>query len=424
MLSNGDHRLEFKWLMPHFNRESLIECFHELDGKKAVGADGVTKEEYGRNLEGNIDDLLKRMRTMSYRPGPVREVLIPKDDGKGGCRPLGISNFEDKIVQLMASKVLEAIYEPVFYDCSYGFRPGRSCHMAIKSLSKYLHDNWVETVIDVDLKNFFGTIDHWKLIKILAMKIKDERFLRYITRMLKSGVLSDGGIIVTEEGSPQGSVVSPILANIFAHYALDDWINKIVKRHARRKVEVFRYCDDFVICCRYQSDAFRIRSALDKRMKRFSLVLNESKTKLVRFSKYAYSKGLRQGCFDFLGFNFYIGTTVKGNSCVKVKTSRKRFRSKLAKVKSWIKLNRHKATLKQLWDRFRVKLNGHIRYYGVSFNSRSIRNFLFKSVAIFHKWMNRRSGRRSLNWKKFLDFIKIFPLPKVHIYHSLLHGSW
>ena len=248
-LSREDSCAKFSWLMPHFNKESLLACFHQLNGSKAVGIDGVTKENYGKNLENNIDDLLSKMKSMSYRPGAVRRVMIPKDDGKGGPRPLGISNFEDKIIQLMASKILESIYEPIFNDKSYGFRPKRSCHTAIKALSDHLHNDWVESVLDVDLKNFFGTINHDKLLKILSLKIKDKTFLRYIMRMLKSGILTEEGLIKTEEGSPQGSIVSPILANIFAHYGIDEWVDKIVRKHCKRRIEIFRYCDDFVICC-------------------------------------------------------------------------------------------------------------------------------------------------------------------------------
>ena len=222
-LSREDHKVEFKWLMPHFNKKSLMCCFNELSGKKAVGIDKKTKEEYGAKVEENIEDLISRMKAMAYRPAPVREVLIPKDGQKGKYRPLGISNFEDKIVQMMAAKVLEAIYEPLFLDCSYGFRVGRSCHTAIKALNTHLYRNQCEVVIDVDLSNFFGTINHEKLVKLLRMKIKDERFIRYIVRMLKAGVLSDGELRKTDEGSSQGSIASPVLANIFAHYAIDVW---------------------------------------------------------------------------------------------------------------------------------------------------------------------------------------------------------
>jgi len=418
-LSREDHKLEFNWLMPHFNKESLMCCFNELSGKKAVGIDKKTKEEYGAQLEENIEDLISRMKAMAYRPAPVREVLIPKDGQKGKYRPLGISNFEDKIVQMMAAKVLEAIYEPLFLDCSYGFRVGRSCHTAIKDLSTHLYRNQCEVVIDVDLSNFFGTINHEKLVKLLRMKIKDERFVRYIVRMLKAGVLSDGELRKTDEGSPQGSIVSPVLANIFAHYAIDVWFEMAVRRHSKGKVALFRYCDDMVICCEYKHDAERILKALKGRLDRFSLKLNEEKTKVVSFMKRHYDRGVKQGNFDFLGFTFYIARSRKGRVIVKLKTSSKRMRVKLRNVKYWIKKNRHTAKMKILWQKFCIKLQGHIRYYGVSFNSNTVSSYCLKAVRIFFKWINRRSQRKSITWAKFSLFIARFPLPKVKVCHPL-----
>lgn len=415
-LSNDDPKMEFNWLMPHFNKESLICCFNMLSGWKAVGIDGKSKEEYGENLEENIEKLIQKMKQMAYRPAPVREVLIPKEGQKGKFRPLGISNFEDKIVQMMTSKVLNAIYEPIFLDCSYGFRPGRNCHMAVKDLSTYLYRNHCECVMDIDLANFFGTIDHTKLIQLLRLKIKDERFIRYIIRMLKAGVLSDGELRMTDEGSPQGSVCSPVLANVFAHYAIDIWFTNVVKKHLKGKSELFRYCDDMVICCEYRTDAERILKALKGRLCRFSLKMNEDKTKMVSFKMRDFEKGRKQETFDFLGFTFYIARSKNGWVIVKLKTSAKRIKSKLRNVKMWVKRFRHKYKLRELWERFCIKLAGHIRYYGVSFNSSTVHVFIQKAVRIFFKWINRRSQRRSITWDKF---IILFPLPRVKVYHSL-----
>ena len=238
-LSRENVDAELRWLMPHYNLGSLTGCFRELDGNKAVGADGVNKATYGANLNDNLAGLIDQMKTMSYRPQPVREVLIPKEGKPGATRPLGISNFEDKIVQLMTSKILGAIYEPVFRSCSYGFRPERSCHTTLKALSTYLFKHPCEVVIDVDLKNFFGTIDHQKLVEILQLRIKDQVFIRYIVRMLKAGLLSDGEFKMTDEGSPQGNVASPILSNIYAHYVIDCWFEEVVKKHT-----VKRLCPD------------------------------------------------------------------------------------------------------------------------------------------------------------------------------------
>jgi RNA-directed DNA polymerase len=411
---------EFRWLMPHFNPASLSACFRQLDGKKAAGADGMSKNDYALGLDDRLEDLVKRMKGMSYRPGPVREVLIPKEGSEGGFRALGISNIEDKIVQSMAARILSAIYEPTFRNCSYGFRPGRSCHTAIKDLSTYLHRNTCEVVIDVDLRNYFGSIDHTILINILRERIKDEKFIRYIVRMLKAGVLRDGDLQITEEGSPQGSIASPILSNIFGHYAIDCWFEDTVKAHCRGQIAMFRYCDDIVICCQYRSDATRIRRALEGRLQKFSLTLNPTKTRIVDFDRRAFGRGVKQGTFDFLGFTFYLAhTRHKGNVTAKLKTSRHRLRSKLKKVNIWLRNNRHRWRLPELWRIFRIKLHGHIHYYGVSHNSEWVSTFLLRARRLFFKWINRRSQKRSLDWKQFGLFTQRHPMPRVKVYVPL-----
>jgi group II intron reverse transcriptase/maturase len=291
--------------MHHVNEESLKEIYNRLDGKKAVGIDGVTKEEYGKNLDENLRELLERTKRMAYRPAPVKEALIPKDGQPGKFRPLGISIFEDKLIQGAFQRILEAVYDPIFLECSHGFRPGRSCHTAIKSLRDYLYRNEVETVIDIDLKNFFGTIDHKILENMLREKIKDERFIRYIIRMFKAGVLSKDDLIVGEEGVPQGSICSPVLSNIFAHYVLDEWVETTIQPHCRGKVKLFRYADDAIICCEQEEDAKRISETLPKRLGKYNLILNAEKTKMIPFSRNKVKQGIKQGSFDFLGFNHH-----------------------------------------------------------------------------------------------------------------------
>lgn len=418
-LSEQDPEKEFECLMHLFNRESLLECFQELDAKKALGVDGIDKASYEKNLYGNVEGLIQRMKDMAYRPGPVRQVLIPKEGKPGATRPLGISNLEDKIVQKMMQKVLESIYEPLFLDCSFGFRPGKSCHDAIQALLNHLYTNEIQTVIDIDLKNFFGTIDHKLLEDILKQKIKDPRFMRYINRMFKAGVLAEGELQMSEEGVPQGSICSPILANVFAHYAIDLWIEKMVKPACKGVVSLFRYADDAVICCQYAEDARRIRQTLAKRLDKYKLQINEEKTKLVAFDKKLARQGIKQETFDFLGFTFYLGRSKTGRTIPKLQTRTKTLKAKLDKFKEWIKQNRNAMPLKELWELFKAKMRGHIQYYGVSHNADRVNQYIREARRLMFKWLNRRSQRKSFTIDKFKLFIRANPIPEVKVVHRM-----
>jgi RNA-directed DNA polymerase len=319
----------------------------------------------------------------------------------------------------MTQKILEAIYEPLFKPCSYGFRPGRGCHDAIKELQHYLWGNEVETVIDLDLGNFFGTIDHKILEEILREKIKDPIFMRYIIRMFKSGTLKEGDIVTDEEGVPQGNIASPVMANIYAHYAIDVWIEEMVQPMCKGKIKLYRYADDAIICCEKEDDAQRIMKVMGRRLERFKLRLNEEKTEMVSFSKRKMGMGIKQGTFDFLGFTFYLGRSKRNRIIPKLRTSKKRLRSKLAKVKEWLKTSRNRIKLRPLWKTFNSKLRGHNQYYGVSHNSESIQTFFYESRRLFFKWINRRSQRKSFNGEMFQSFLKRYPAPKPRIYHRL-----
>lgn len=415
-LSQKDPTKQFSCMMHHFNEESLRRCYYQLDGNKAVGIDEVDKRSYGKNLDGNLKELISSMKQMSYKPGNIRQVSIPKESNSNTERTLGISNFEDKLIQKRMQQILESIYEPIFLECSYGFRTKRGCHDALKDLNKHLFSRPVETVIDIDLENFFGTLNHQKLIEILQVKIKDKRLIRYVTRMLKAGVLANGALNINEEGAIQGSIVSPILSNILAHYAIDKWFEEVVKTYCKGEIKLFRYCDDLCICCQYESDAIKIRTAIEKRLSKFKLKLNQDKTKLIQFDR----KNSKRVSFNFLGFTFYWGKSRNGFKIPKVKTEGKRIRSKLKKVTQWIKKIRNKYKLKVIWQKFCIKLEGHVRYYGVSFNVGNVQAFIQNAKRIVFKWLNRRSQKKSFSWEKFEMFVAVNPLPKARICHEII----
>ena len=418
-LSAADPEMVFTHVIHHFNEESLRACFQELDGKKAIGIDGIDKAKYGENLDENLRNLVDRMKRMAYIPGPVCQVQIPKDGKPGATRPLGISNFEDKIVQKMMQKVLESIYEPLFHENSYGFRPGRSCHDAIKALHAHLSTHDVATVIDVDLANYFGSIPHQEAISIIQKKISDPRLIRYLMRMFKSGILTEGDLSVSEEGVVQGSICSPVIANIFSNEVIVKWMEETVKVHCSGEVKMFLYADDMVICCQYQRDAQRIKTALGRRLEKYGLKMNEDKTKLVRFSRRQKRAGIAQETFDFLGFTFYIGKSRKGDYLVKLKTTGKRFRMKLKKMNQWASDIRNRIPLKQILELASAKLRGHVQYYGVSHNFVWVSKFIYHAKRILFKWLNRRSQRKSFTWEKFKLFLTKMNFPKAKICHKL-----
>ena len=416
-LSKSNSGFVYGYLTMHINMGMLRDCFRRLDGKKAPGVDQQTKREYGLKLDENLRRLLGRMKMMLYYPRPAKEVFIPKDNG--GKRPLGISTLEDKIVQMAFARILEAIFEPIFHNHSYGFRRGRNCHQAIKAMMSRLHKGNSRMVIDLDLENFFGSIDHEKLIQLLERKIKDKRFIEYIRRMLKAGVLSKGEFKMTEEGTPQGSIVSPILANIYAHYALDEWFVEYIEPRAMGRVDMYRYADDIVIVCDREEDARGIRRALEGRLRRCSLRLNEEKTKLIVFDKWRKDAEKVTETFNFLGFTIYMGKSKRGYTIPKLMTWSQRLRAKLKRVNQWCKRNRSRYRLSEMWEIFCNKLKGHVQYYGVSYNSGRVKGFICRATRIFFKWLNRRGGRHEMEWEDFIEYMKIYPPPKAKVLHNL-----
>lgn len=307
-------------LMRYINYESLIEEHRRQEKGKATGIDGVNKEEYEKEIKENIEEIIREMKAFKYRPTPVKRVYIPKV-GSDKLRPLGIPAYRDKIVQGAFGKVLNAIYENIFMDCSYGFRPGRSCHDAIIALNRTIKEKRVNYIVDADIKSFFERVDHKWLIKFLEYTIQDKTFIRYIGRFLKSGIMEEGKKIKTEKGTPQGGIISPILANVYLHYVIDLWVEKDIKKRYKGEIYLIRYADDFVVCFEYEKEAKRFYEELKERLKKFKLELSEEKTKIIKFGKGNNGKGSK---YDFLGFTHIDGKIEKDTTKRYIKQAKRK----------------------------------------------------------------------------------------------------
>lgn len=407
-VAKENNRYRFTSLVSLIDEEFLLQCYSELKKNKASGTDGVSLEEYGLSLQDNITNLHERMLRMSYRPKPVRRVNIPKDNGK--TRPLGIPTVEDKIVQQAVTKILQSIYEPQFLDMSFGFRPGRSCHEALERVDFSIYARATSFIIDADIKGFFDNVKHDWMIKFLEHRIADRRLLRFVARFLKAGIIEEGKYYETEDGTPQGGILSPVLSNIYLHYVLDLWIMK-QKTGLQEYIECVRYADDFVICVQSKKLAEKLLSELKMRLSKFGLELSEEKTRIIRFGRYAKGKEIRPKTFDFLGITHYCSVSHRGKFMVGRRTSRKKYRQKLKEMNLWLKRVRSHLPLSEIWKTLSLKLNGHYQYYGLSGNLRMVGNYYYHTRRLVYKWLNRRSQRRSMNWKEFLKYTEKYPLP-------------
>jgi len=404
-----DKGFKFTSLAHLLNENSLKECFHMLKKDKAPGQDKVTYEEYGMYLVTNIQKLVKRMKAGKYYPQPVRRVYIFKGEGKK--RPLGIPALEDKIVQMGITRILNAIFEPNFLDCSYGFRTGRSCHQALKQLDNSIMTKPVNHLIDADIRSFFDNVDHDWMMRMLEEKIADKNLLKIIKKFLKAGVMEADKLYQTKEGTPQGGILSPALSNIYLHYVLDLWMEKIVKRDMRGYVELLRYCDDFIVLVQYKNEAEKILAEIDKRLNKFGLDLSKEKTRLIEFGRYAKinAKDQKPDTFDFLGFTHFCDKTRNGSFKVGRKTRRKKFNLSLKKMNSWLKAIRNRVKTKEWWKIVSAKIRGHFEYYGISGNYAAIKDFYQLALRLIFKWINRRSQKKSMNWKQFINYLKYYP---------------
>lgn len=403
-------------------KENLEAIHHRMNGKKAAGIDGVTKDIYGAKLHANLSKLISRMRSQAYYPHACRRVYIDKP-GTNKKRPLGISCYEDKLVENNVAYILNAIYEEKQYDFSYGFRPNRNCHQAIKEVCRHVRDDRVSYIVEADIRSFFDSMSHEWLIKFLEHDIADRRFLEIIRRMLKAGILENGKLLDHESGSPQGNGSSPILANVYLHYVLDMWFEIRMKKLFRGDAYLVRYADDYVAMFQYKSDAELFYAQMKERFKKYGLKLAEEKTRILEFGRFASVNRQRKGLgkpesFTFLGFTFYCSFNKWGKFTVKLKTSRKKMTAKLVKLNIWLRDNRELPVTEQI-KRINLSLQGHYHYYGVSFNFRSMRGFRFQVIKSLFKWLNRRSQKKSYTWAGFHDLLKHFPIVYPKIYVSL-----
>lgn len=409
---------KFTSLAHLINAEILEACHKQMDKKKAVGADEVTKEEYENNLAENIKDLLARMKRQAYKPQSVKRVYIPKP-GTDKKRPLGIPAYEDKLVQLALAKILNAIYEQDFLECSFGFRPQRSCHDALKVLNVIVNKPTINYVVDADIKGFFDHVDHEWMMKFIKHRITDPNIQRLISRFMKAGVMDAGIRKDTPEGVPQGGPISPILANIYLHYVMDLWFEKRIRRQCKGSSYMVRYADDAVFCFQYENEAKEFYQQLIMRLKEFNLEIAAEKTKIISLGKRkSNDDDDTPGNFDFLGFTHYSAKNSNEQIVVKRKTSKKKYKASLLRVKEWLKVNKIMPT-KELMQRIKIKLQGYCRYYGITGNRNAVSDFIDETRSLLFKWLNRRSQKKSFDWSRFVLFMKKYPLPRAHIFVNI-----
>lgn len=405
-----------KTLAHHMDMSWMREAYRRTRKRGAVGVDGQTAEEYGRDLESNLKVLLEQAKSGIYRAPPVRRVHIPKDNGQK--RPLGIPTFGDKVLQRAVAMLLEAVYEQDFLECSYGFRPGRSAHQALTTLRDTLMEMGGGWVVEVDIRDYFGSIDHEHLGAALGQRIGDGVVLRLIGKWLNAGVMEEGQLSFPESGTPQGGVISPILANVYLHVVLDTWFEREVKAKLGGKAKLVRFADDFVIAFEQEADARRVYEVLPKRFGRFGLELHPEKTRLIPFKCPPPSKdddgrrGVAQETFVLLGFQLFWAKSERGYWVIKVETAPTRFTRTLHRLSEWCRQHRHLPVVEQ-WKKLSQSLMGHFSYFGVVGNAGRLLAMRHEVYGIWRRWLNHRSQRARVTWAEMRHLHQRYPLPKL-----------
>lgn len=398
-----------------FIDEGLLHLsFEELNKKAASGVDGETWVSYGEKRIERIPALLSGFKSGQYRAPNIRRVYIPK--GEGAYRPLGIPTVEDKVLQKAVTDVLTPVYEQIFHPTSFGFRPGKSQHQALEMLYKEVSFKNKRYIIDADMQNYFGSINHHCLREFLDQRIKDGVIRKMIDKWLKAGVLENGQITYPTSGSPQGGTISPLLSNVYLHYVLDEWFIKQIQPMLKGESFLLRFADDFLLGFTNKSAAMRVMEVLPRRLGKYGLTLHPEKTRLIDLEE---GEGQQRDTFDFLGFTHYMSKSRKGTTILKRKTSRKKFSATLKRLDEWLKFNRHMG-VRELILQLNQKLRGHYGYYGITFNSRKLKSYYEQATRTLHKWLNRRGGKQTAwNWDKVTKLTKEWmPLLKPKIYHS------
>jgi RNA-directed DNA polymerase len=424
-LARADPAMAFTTLAHHSDIDWLFWAYDMTRKDGAVGVDGQTADEYEANLMDNLQNLLDRAKSGTYVAPPVRRVHIPKAGSPGETRPLGIPTFEDKVLQRAVQLVLEPIYETDFLDVSHGFRRGRSAHGTLESLRNQAMDLGCRWVVDVDLRKFFDTIDHSHLRTFLGHRVRDGVIVRLIGKWLNAGVLDGGVLTHPDEGTPQGGVISPLLANVFLHYVLDEWFMKEVLPRLKGKAFLVRYADDFVIGTAREDDARRILEVLPKRMSKYGLTVHPEKTRLVRFtpptaadSDHEERDQTEPRTFDFLGFTHYWGQSLRKNWVVKRKTAKGRLKRALQSLSDWCRTNRHLSIAAQ-HHTLTQKLQGHYGYYGITGNFRSLHEFREGARREWRRWLSRRRRDGHMWWSQFRRLEQTYRLPLARVVHSI-----